>query len=148
MSTRQNPLYPQHKFWQALSKLNTPLVNVIIKCILEKLILIICNKYFYCFHTLYREYSYAIHFILFKLQLYTKSFYIGYLIVFQLKLSMMGAVLLTVASLILTPPPRYPDLFPVLVSIYSCAHFVLFLAAFHYFQFQSPSQSANVKKVQ
>lgn len=50
--------------------MNTPLVNVIIKCILEKLILIICNKYFYCFHTLYREYSYAIHFILFKLQLY------------------------------------------------------------------------------
>lgn len=65
-----------------------------------------------------------------------------------LKMSLIGAVFLTVASLILTPPPRYPDLFPVLVSIYSCAHFVLFLVAFHYCQFQSTFQSVKVEKVQ
>lgn len=32
--------------------------------------MIICNKYFNCFHTLYSKYSSAIHLISFKLQLY------------------------------------------------------------------------------
>ncbi|XP_061175414.1 dolichyl pyrophosphate Man9GlcNAc2 alpha-1,3-glucosyltransferase-like [Saccostrea echinata] len=66
----------------------------------------------------------------------------------MMKLSMVGALCLTVANLCLTPPPRYPDLFPVLVSIYSCAHFVLFLIVFHCLQFQFQSKKNEIKKVQ
>nr|XP_022315544.1 dolichyl pyrophosphate Man9GlcNAc2 alpha-1,3-glucosyltransferase-like [Crassostrea virginica] len=62
-----------------------------------------------------------------------------------MKLSMLGAIFLTMASLTVTPPLRYPDLFPVLISIYSCAHFVIFLIVFHYFQFHS---NVSSKKVQ
>ncbi|XP_062603713.1 dolichyl pyrophosphate Man9GlcNAc2 alpha-1,3-glucosyltransferase-like [Saccostrea cucullata] len=66
----------------------------------------------------------------------------------MMKLSMVGALCMTVAHLCLTPPPRYPDLFPVLVSIYSCAHFVLFLIVFHCLQFQFSSNKNEIKKVQ
>jgi alpha-1,3-glucosyltransferase len=61
---------------------------------------------------------------------------------------MFGAVGLTLASLTLTPPIRYPDLFPVLVSVYSCAHFVLFLIVFHVIQFQSQTTGIKIKKIQ
>lgn len=45
-------------------------------------------------------------------------------------LSLLGMALLGAGALLLAPPPRYPDLFPLLVALYSCAHFLLFLAYF------------------
>ncbi|KAJ8306127.1 hypothetical protein KUTeg_016672 [Tegillarca granosa] len=51
-------------------------------------------------------------------------------------LSIIGAVLLMVAMVTLKPPARLPDLYPVLISAYSCAHFLLFLVYFHIQQFQ------------
>ncbi|XP_060078791.1 dolichyl pyrophosphate Man9GlcNAc2 alpha-1,3-glucosyltransferase-like [Ylistrum balloti] len=50
--------------------------------------------------------------------------------------SMFGVIALTTLSVFTTPPPKLPDLFPVLVSMYSCAHFLLFLIYFHMRQFQ------------
>lgn len=50
-------------------------------------------------------------------------------------LSLAGLSFLTVVSLTLIPPPRLPDLFPVLLSIYSCGHFCFFSLYFHYCQF-------------
>nr|XP_054764087.1 dolichyl pyrophosphate Man9GlcNAc2 alpha-1,3-glucosyltransferase-like [Lytechinus pictus] len=49
--------------------------------------------------------------------------------------SMLGAIALTTCSLVIEPPQRFPDLWPVLVSMYSCGHFVLFLICFNYLQF-------------
>ncbi|XP_048758036.2 dolichyl pyrophosphate Man9GlcNAc2 alpha-1,3-glucosyltransferase-like isoform X2 [Ostrea edulis] len=66
----------------------------------------------------------------------------------MMKLSIFGAFCLTVASLSLTPPTRYPDLFPVLISVYSCAHFVLFLIVSHILQFQSQTTGIKIKKIQ
>ena len=54
---------------------------------------------------------------------------------FQFWVSLLSATLLTVASLLVTPPTHLPDLFPVLVSVFSCAHFLVFLICFHYLQF-------------
>ena len=54
---------------------------------------------------------------------------------FQFWLSVIGMVGLTVTSLAVAPPSRLPDLFPVLVSAYSCGHFVIFLLCFHWLQF-------------
>ena len=45
--------------------------------------------------------------------------------------------LIFVASLVVRPPPRRPDLFSVLVSVYSCAHFLCFLLYFHWTQYHS-----------
>ncbi|ESP05232.1 hypothetical protein LOTGIDRAFT_102561 [Lottia gigantea] len=49
--------------------------------------------------------------------------------------SIFGAVILTVCSEVVQPPPRLPDIFPVLISAYSCGHFLFFLFLFHYCQF-------------
>jgi len=56
-------------------------------------------------------------------------------------LSIVGMILLTAASLVLKPPAQLPDLFPVLVSAYSCAHFVLFLLYFHWRQFTAKDEA-------
>lgn len=48
--------------------------------------------------------------------------------------SVVGMDVLSVASVVLEPPTRYPDIFPLLISLYSCAHFVLFFLYFNYRQ--------------
>jgi alpha-1,3-glucosyltransferase len=49
-------------------------------------------------------------------------------------LSSTGMASLILISLSLPPPARLPDLYPVLVSLYSCAHFLAFLVFFHWAQ--------------
>uniref|UniRef100_A0A4W3HY39 Alpha-1,3-glucosyltransferase n=1 Tax=Callorhinchus milii TaxID=7868 RepID=A0A4W3HY39_CALMI len=46
-------------------------------------------------------------------------------------LSMAGMVTLSLASAVLVPPRTLPDLFPVLISLFSCGHFLLFLMYFN-----------------
>ncbi|KAM9324653.1 dolichyl pyrophosphate Man9GlcNAc2 alpha-1,3-glucosyltransferase [Gastrophryne carolinensis] len=46
-------------------------------------------------------------------------------------LSLLGMAALTVISCVLTPPSALPDLFPVLVSTFSCGHFLMFLLYFN-----------------
>ena len=55
-------------------------------------------------------------------------------------------VLLTVASVTVAPPAHLPDLFPVLISAFSCAHFLLFLVSFHYLQFTSCDLNLQVSE--
>ncbi|ELT91799.1 hypothetical protein CAPTEDRAFT_169550 [Capitella teleta] len=50
-------------------------------------------------------------------------------------LSLFGMVSLLLANMVITPPAHLPDLFPVLIAVYSCAHFMLFAVCFHYLQF-------------
>lgn len=49
--------------------------------------------------------------------------------------SILGVVILSLISGVLTPPNKYPDLFALLVSIYSCGHFIAFFVYFNYKQF-------------
>lgn len=49
--------------------------------------------------------------------------------------SSVGMVLLQFGLHFLPVPSRYPDLFPVLISSFSCAHFLIFSCYFHYVQF-------------
>ncbi|XP_031553911.1 dolichyl pyrophosphate Man9GlcNAc2 alpha-1,3-glucosyltransferase-like [Actinia tenebrosa] len=53
-------------------------------------------------------------------------------------LSVLGALGLHLAAATVKPPARYPDLYPVLISVYSCAHFILFFMYFNYLQFSLP----------
>ncbi|XP_024892445.1 probable dolichyl pyrophosphate Man9GlcNAc2 alpha-1,3-glucosyltransferase isoform X1 [Temnothorax curvispinosus] len=48
--------------------------------------------------------------------------------------SISGALLLSIVSPFVKPPARYPDLFPLLISMYSCGHFVIFFIYFNYVQ--------------
>lgn len=48
--------------------------------------------------------------------------------------SLIGVLLLSTASIALDPPDIYPDLFALLVSVYSCLHFILFFIYFNYKQ--------------
>ncbi|KAG9510323.1 Dolichyl pyrophosphate Man9GlcNAc2 alpha-1,3-glucosyltransferase, partial [Fragariocoptes setiger] len=54
-------------------------------------------------------------------------------------ISCIGAVTLNLAAMLISPPPRYPDLHPLLNAIYSCVHFIGFLAFFYYKQFKCSS---------
>ncbi|XP_045771294.1 dolichyl pyrophosphate Man9GlcNAc2 alpha-1,3-glucosyltransferase [Maniola jurtina] len=45
-------------------------------------------------------------------------------------LSLQGMCWLALGALLVAPPPRYPDLFPLLISVFCCLHFLLFLAYF------------------
>ncbi|XP_050079088.1 probable dolichyl pyrophosphate Man9GlcNAc2 alpha-1,3-glucosyltransferase [Anopheles maculipalpis] len=69
-------------------------------------------------------------------------------------LSLLGQVLLLVAFLCLAPPAHLPFLYPLLISAYSCGHFVLFYLYFNYRQFCSdqaesdqPSKDSHKKRV-
>lgn len=60
-------------------------------------------------------------------------------------LSFIGMVWLTTAIVFFRPPPNYPDLFPLLISVFSCSHFILF---FLYFNYQQLSMSKCLPIVQ
>ncbi|XP_049879465.1 dolichyl pyrophosphate Man9GlcNAc2 alpha-1,3-glucosyltransferase [Pectinophora gossypiella] len=62
-------------------------------------------------------------------------------------ISIIGMLWLTFASVLLKPPPKYPDLFPLLVSVYSCSHFLFFFLYFNYQQFSLPTELPKVQKV-
>jgi len=49
-------------------------------------------------------------------------------------LSITGCIAFVIASIYVKPPPRYPDLWPVLVSAFSAAHFGLFYLYFNFYQ--------------
>lgn len=52
--------------------------------------------------------------------------------------SMLGMVCLTFASVFLTPPVKYPDMYPLLVSVFSFVHFAFFFLYFNYQQMSLP----------
>lgn len=60
-------------------------------------------------------------------------------------ISMLGMILLNVGTFALEPPAKYPDLFPVLISLYSCGHFVIFFLYFNYKQFTRENVNKKVK---
>ncbi|XP_041359945.1 dolichyl pyrophosphate Man9GlcNAc2 alpha-1,3-glucosyltransferase-like [Gigantopelta aegis] len=49
--------------------------------------------------------------------------------------SMLGVAVLTVVAKFSKPPQHLPDMFAMLISVYSCGHFIVFLFYFHYLQF-------------
>lgn len=46
-------------------------------------------------------------------------------------LSLIVCVVLTISSHTIIPPKRYPDIWPLIVSVYSCVHFIGFLVYFN-----------------
>ena len=48
--------------------------------------------------------------------------------------SIASLSVLCLASHVVSPPQRYPDLFPVVISALSCLHFAAFLMWFQWFQ--------------
>ncbi|KAK3581862.1 hypothetical protein CHS0354_032768 [Potamilus streckersoni] len=63
-------------------------------------------------------------------------------------LSLTGAVALTIAMVTMEPPPHLPDLFPVLISAFSCGHFVLFFMYYNYLQLGKGVQKPSVKEME
>lgn len=63
---------------------------------------------------------------------------------YMLFVSLVGCLLLNIASLLVAPPASKPHLFPLLISFYSCVHFVCFLIYFHYAQFTVDSQTGKI----
>ncbi|CAL1531413.1 unnamed protein product [Lymnaea stagnalis] len=51
--------------------------------------------------------------------------------------SLLAACCIGLGTIFIPPPSRYPDLFPLLISIFSCSHFIMFAFYFHYKQFDS-----------
>ncbi|XP_060533627.1 dolichyl pyrophosphate Man9GlcNAc2 alpha-1,3-glucosyltransferase [Cylas formicarius] len=61
--------------------------------------------------------------------------------------SLCGCVALFVAILVMEPPQKYPDLFPLLISVYSCVHFFGFFLYFNVKQFGIPQEFEDIKNV-
>uniref|UniRef100_A0AAY5EXR6 Alpha-1,3-glucosyltransferase n=1 Tax=Electrophorus electricus TaxID=8005 RepID=A0AAY5EXR6_ELEEL len=64
----------------------------------------------------------------------------------QFGISMAAMAVLSTASAALEPPARLPDLFPVLVSIFSCMHFLASLLYFNFVQLTEPPSRRGQKK--
>lgn len=62
-------------------------------------------------------------------------------------LSMLGSFFLFIVILIFDPPKKYPDLYPLLISVYSCIHFVGFFVYFNVKQLKIPQQFEDVRNV-
>ncbi|XP_028404504.1 dolichyl pyrophosphate Man9GlcNAc2 alpha-1,3-glucosyltransferase-like [Dendronephthya gigantea] len=60
--------------------------------------------------------------------------------------SMSCSVVLHILSHIIKPPGKYPDIFPLMISMYSCGHFLLFLIYFHVLQYHEYSAGDKTKK--
>ncbi|XP_013195168.2 dolichyl pyrophosphate Man9GlcNAc2 alpha-1,3-glucosyltransferase [Amyelois transitella] len=61
--------------------------------------------------------------------------------------SVLGMIALTIASMVVPPPPLYPDLFPLMVCVYSFSHFLLFLFYFNHQQLSISMSLPAVTKV-
>lgn len=46
-------------------------------------------------------------------------------------LSLIGCAIISICSIMLNPPQKYPYLWPLIISTYSCIHFILFLIYFN-----------------
>ena len=55
-----------------------------------------------------------------------------------------GCIAFVIASIYVKPPPRYPDLWPVLVSAFSAAHFGLFYLYFNFYQLTYHRNCSNI----
>ncbi|XP_030311066.1 dolichyl pyrophosphate Man9GlcNAc2 alpha-1,3-glucosyltransferase isoform X2 [Calypte anna] len=64
---------------------------------------------------------------------------------FLLSITLMG--ILSLLSAAVPPPQRFPDLFPVSVSIISCLHFLLFLVYFNVVMLWDSKNSRSQKKI-
>ncbi|CAF0816208.1 unnamed protein product [Brachionus calyciflorus] len=62
------------------------------------------------------------------------------LIKFVYFLSLLGLLILTLCALFLKPPKKLPDLWTVLICIYSCGHFIIFSIVFNLIQFTLKSE--------
>ncbi|XP_072939494.1 dolichyl pyrophosphate Man9GlcNAc2 alpha-1,3-glucosyltransferase [Epargyreus clarus] len=60
--------------------------------------------------------------------------------------SLLGMILLTLGSVFIEPPPKFPDLFPLMISVYSFSHFLLFFAYFYYQQLSIPKCLPVIQK--
>lgn len=69
------------------------------------------------------------------------------LVSFYFFFSLLGMLILTLGILFVKPPNKFPDLFPLLISVYSCSHFILFFLYFNYQQFSMPKCLPVVQKV-
>ncbi|XP_018572383.1 probable dolichyl pyrophosphate Man9GlcNAc2 alpha-1,3-glucosyltransferase [Anoplophora glabripennis] len=66
---------------------------------------------------------------------------------FGMLLSLVGCLVLFLVTLLCEPPARYPDLFPLLISVYACVHFLGFFAYFSVKQLRIPQQFEDIKHV-
>ncbi|KAL7288105.1 probable dolichyl pyrophosphate Man9GlcNAc2 alpha-1,3-glucosyltransferase [Trichogramma pretiosum] len=62
-------------------------------------------------------------------------------------ISILGVLILSLCAKFLKAPKKYPDLYSLLISIYSCGHFVVFLIYFNYKQFYATTVPARKYKV-
>lgn len=66
---------------------------------------------------------------------------------FGMLLSLLGSLVLFLVTMLFNPPARYPDLFPLLISVYSCVHFLGFFVYFNVKQLSIPQQFEDIKHV-
>uniref|UniRef100_A0A3B1IYZ7 Alpha-1,3-glucosyltransferase n=1 Tax=Astyanax mexicanus TaxID=7994 RepID=A0A3B1IYZ7_ASTMX len=69
-----------------------------------------------------------------------------HLVFLQFTVSLVAMAGLSFTSVVLEPPARLPDLFPVLVSVFSFLHFLAMLLYFNLVQLTEPSSKKSQKK--
>lgn len=68
-----------------------------------------------------------------------------FLLYLSLLVSLLGCVVITFLSLVFEPPEKYPDFFPLIISAYSCVHFLGFFVYFNVEQLKVPQSFDDIK---
>lgn len=76
-----------------------------------------------------------------------KIFFHYFLFYFQSLFSILLAIPILIANSFVSPPARYPDLWPVLISAYSCVYFLITLIQFHIYQWKETNSMISKKKL-
>lgn len=66
-----------------------------------------------------------------KIVINTEINLIGKSMLYGFYLSFFGSIIIMLCSFIIEPPKNLPHLFPLIISAYSCGHFLLFLVYFN-----------------
>ncbi|XP_044762888.1 dolichyl pyrophosphate Man9GlcNAc2 alpha-1,3-glucosyltransferase-like isoform X1 [Coccinella septempunctata] len=75
------------------------------------------------------------------------SFLRNFLFTFTMAMSFVGCILILILYSVVTPPARYPDLFPLITSAYCCVHFLGFFLYFNIKQLQIPQDFGDIGDV-
>lgn len=81
-----------------------------------------------------------------RIQQYLSKHNLSLLIKCMFTVSLVAMAGLSFTSVVLEPPARLPDLFPVLVSVFSFLHFLAMLLYFNLVQLTEPSSKKSQKK--